>query len=152
MFWGSFKNMFISLLLFFSRKKLQRNLAANFTTFSVTRRFFLENKKLQDSGLEIDVISASGPWEETEKMATFRPFTRFIQSSMDQIKMDHSEVRYFIHGKIGPKSHPKHIQIILALPDPFFSSRIRMFRTSQIKKVISTNFRATDLIKQAEWM
>ena len=112
---------------------------------------FLENKKLQDSGLEIDVISASGPWEETEKMATFPPNSS--DSSMDQSNQNGSFlVRYFIHGKIHPKSHPKHIQIIPNSHGPFFSSRIPMFRTSQIKKVISTNFRATDLIKQVEWM
>jgi len=68
---------------------------------------------------------------------------------MDQIKMDHSEVRYFIHGKIDPKSHPNH---------PEFAWSIFFFPNSDVSNLpnkppaISTNFRATDLIKQVEWM
>ena len=88
---------------------------------------FLENKKLQDSGLEIDVISASGPVKQ-QKWHPKPPFIKFIKSSMDQ---NGSFLCATLSMKKFIQSTSKSSMRFLV---HLFSSRIPMFRTSQINR------------------
>lgn len=89
----------------------------------------MENKKLQDSGLEIDVISASGPVKQ-KKWPLFPHSSDssnhpWIKSKWIILKCATLSMEKLI---------PNHIQIIPNSHGPFFSSRIPMFRTSQINR------------------